>query len=399
MVLLNFIVSLYLTMDAFEIVPYLPELDVRKSYIDPPKKAVVYNGSINPSRRLSQTAEIDLSLNKVDPFARPARRQSLPKIFRMSSLSVGPSVAEMSLQEAIALEPTITHLVDTTALQTDRANEITAQERMALFWEMFDSDQDVQSSTSSPVIGDPLSSIHLPLGRKLRKRSSIIPERLSAAISTSHNKLRKKVRPTSDAPWLSPRPHARFADLPGGIEQVGNGIGYTYNIPAAARSKASICTTSTPTTCRGIFPVLIGFGTGLGLRLGNGLGITRKSKGKARTPRLGQGRFGTSQATFGGVHDDIYEGGDWTPAIPMADMISPLSGHTTQSPMSDGTLLTPDSVHFKDRQVVTTSQEAKTDDPDTTLRLVSPSDLEMPLSPTMVHGFRPMHPYLFGGTQ
>ncbi|RXW14177.1 hypothetical protein EST38_g11676 [Candolleomyces aberdarensis] len=41
-------------------------------------------------------------------------------------------------------------------------------------------------------------------------------------------------------------------DLPVGLEQIGSGIGFSYNLPPAIRSKASICS-ATPRSCHNIF--------------------------------------------------------------------------------------------------------------------------------------------------
>ncbi|KAF9074023.1 hypothetical protein BDP27DRAFT_245688 [Rhodocollybia butyracea] len=67
-------------------------------------------------------------------------------------------------------------------------------------------------------------------------------------------------------------------ELPNGIKQIGSGIGFTYTVPAASRSKSSICNAGAPRRPHSIMPA---FGLGLGLRT---LGILR-----ARSWREGQG--------------------------------------------------------------------------------------------------------------
>ncbi|KAG6828863.1 hypothetical protein H0H92_006570 [Tricholoma furcatifolium] len=132
--------------------------------------------------------------------------------------------------------------------------DLNIQDRMALFWETLDSEQQVPSSLElSPCNVAP----HRP--RKLRKsRSSIYPEHRFSSLCTSSlqnlNKLCKLGRSTPALPRHNP-----VADFPEGVKQIGGGIGFKYKAPTAALSKASICT-DVPQACHGLFPGLQGLG-------------------------------------------------------------------------------------------------------------------------------------------
>ncbi|KAK0245232.1 kinase-like domain-containing protein [Armillaria nabsnona] len=115
-------------------------------------------------------------------------------------------------------------------------SESSPQERMALFWQTLDEE------TNSPKLCRQRS---FPIINS--QRFSLLPPLMSV-----QNKLRKKrsqmsVRKTYQEPL----------NLPAGIEQIGEGIGFTYTLPAAALSKASICSTA-PKSCHA------GLGLGLG---------------------------------------------------------------------------------------------------------------------------------------
>lgn len=155
------------------------------------------------------------------------------------------------------------------SLPDGQANSnLSPKERMALFWESLDQDLAQKSAVDSPLTdGTSASAISLFRPRKLRKqRSSLVssqPQRFSLlpASATPRN-VRKKL----SAPNLNllkrraSRPE--LLDLPKGIKQIGSGIGFTYALPVAAVSKASICSSAAPTNCHGGFPTL---GLGLGI--------------------------------------------------------------------------------------------------------------------------------------
>ncbi|KDQ29919.1 hypothetical protein PLEOSDRAFT_1111154 [Pleurotus ostreatus PC15] len=152
--------------------------------------------------------------------------------------------------------------------------ELTPQERMALFWESLDSEEVMtqmhQSTTALGIIGVGGGANGSPRPRKLRKKSKsmrTLTHRISTFSLTGQtpNKLRKKNmrKMASEAHLLAHEPEARInggtegdgdrdegivvepmkiPNLPQGVEQIGHGIGFTYGLSNAAKSKASICT-------------------------------------------------------------------------------------------------------------------------------------------------------------
>jgi hypothetical protein len=111
---------------------------------------------------------------------------------------------------------------------------------------------------------------------KLRRQKSLIyPQQLLASLSTTslqiQNKLRNRRMTKSKTKSTSAlrRQDLQELDLPVGIEQIGSGIGFTYNLPVVTvSSKASICT-SVPRTCYGRALQQLGLGLGLGFDNGN----------------------------------------------------------------------------------------------------------------------------------
>ena len=84
-------------------------------------------------------------------------------------------------------------------------------------------------------------------------------------------------------------------DFPPGIERIGNGIGYTYSLPVANRSKLSICT-SAPRPCHGTIwrsSKLSGLGIELGQltsRRPKSSLIKKSVQTKGRSPRAHYGK-------------------------------------------------------------------------------------------------------------
>ncbi|KAJ8508030.1 hypothetical protein ONZ45_g9654 [Pleurotus djamor] len=190
------------------------------------------------------------------------------------------------------------------------ATELTPQERMALFWEKIDTEEVMEQmhnprrqyrhtrSRSTPQLRiKAKESTEEPprRPRKLKKKSSTIKE-LGHRISSlslagqphlepvSPNKLRKKKShrrctttpaihddyPMPSAPPPLPAPNDVFTptkiqNLPHGVEQIGVGIGFTYALPSASKSKASICTDkSTPGRWKGRMKMFKPSGIGKG---------------------------------------------------------------------------------------------------------------------------------------
>lgn len=152
--------------------------------------------------------------------------------------------------------------------------------RMKLFWDLLDSEPDLQA-TSVPDDGLTNSLTYFTSRpRRLRKRgasSGALGSQLSlwrssievssARIDQRSKKDRKAItRSASQAVLESTKVEAEAFNFPPGIERIGNGIGYTYALPAASRSGVSICST-VPRSCHGLFGGSSKFSMGLGLGL------------------------------------------------------------------------------------------------------------------------------------
>ncbi|KAJ7807849.1 hypothetical protein B0H14DRAFT_1529069 [Mycena olivaceomarginata] len=181
------------------------------------------------------------------------------------------------------------------AISSPTVCEMSPRERMAQFWERLDAESPQESTSSVPslelrdALKLALPCPPLPPSRhRLRKRASTsavrAPEqqqRFSIFSSTQSNatsKLRKLRRPLS-TPGLGSRRPEPILNLPRGVEQIGKGIGFTYRMPVASHSKASICT-GTP---RSVASKL--FRSGLGLK-----GVLRKGQVAAGVRCVGCGR-------------------------------------------------------------------------------------------------------------
>lgn len=366
-------------------VPHLvdPTLEVSKIFkID--QRPVVSGASQGPahSRRLPLAGKLDNDFSSNALSAGPPGRrrlQTLPKIFEMSSLldelpdSVEsiPSTTyppDLSVHSALTLNDS---LIDT------RIVEVNSRDRMALFWETLD----LENVAVSPIL--PFDDTDMSVRpRKLRKsRSSIYPEQRFSALSTHslHNKLRKKSRPASVASLSEVHQPPPVLNLPTGIHQIGSGIGFTYKLPVAARSKASICT-NTPQSCHGIFQG--GFtGLGLGLRL-----LSRaKTRSSIFSPNIQGTKSYDNQEDLDFPRD--FGGSSWSLVMPMSPPvlnIEPLipDSVTLNSPMSEGGPLTPATLVYEEPGTNKggfeegVADEVKLGDVDMTLRLVSRSSIE-----------------------
>jgi hypothetical protein len=181
-------------------------------------------------------------------------------------------ISRMSLEEAKSELGTMGH----NTAQKGEMEDISPSERISRFWDnLCDEDRASAASVTSLELGE---SMGAPFSQapKLRKhRSSIHPEQRLFNLSTSsfHKKLRMKPRSTGA---LRPSKQVEpIPNLPNGIHQLGSGIGFTYNIPAAISSKPSV-SSFTPVNCQSIFRG--GFSLNLGLGIGN---LTRKAKQKS----------------------------------------------------------------------------------------------------------------------
>ncbi|KAJ7104578.1 kinase-like domain-containing protein [Mycena crocata] len=297
----------------------------------------------------------------------------LPKIFRPTPLD------DQLVKEEEPSHPS-------PAISSPTVCELSPRERMAQFWERLDAeDHESASSVPSLELRDtlklalPCPPLPNPRPRRLRKRAS------SSAFPQSHSqqrfsvtgaahvtaKLRKLRRPLS-TPLIAKRTEP-VLNLPSGLEQIGRGIGFTYKIPIASHSKATICTTTAPSAATKLLR------NGLGL----GKGLLRRAKSQ---PRFSAG---------GVVHR--------TRSPPARIQTSPVFMGTVapglHSPVSEGPL-TPDSITFPPLPEIVGDPFAKdgvgevgNGIPDATLRLVPVSSAEyrLPFSPTI----QPLDNFLF----
>ncbi|KAF8631356.1 hypothetical protein AX15_002441 [Amanita polypyramis BW_CC] len=163
--------------------------------------------------------------------------------------------------------------------------------RMKLFWDMLDAEEDDQA-ISAPASGISNSLTYFTSRpRRLCKRRS--PGVLAAPVSQlslwrssievsnarlgGKNKQDGKMENTSDPNVQTLEPEYEDFNFPPGIERIGNGIGYTYALPAASRSKLSVCS-SVPRSCHGMFGYSPKFSLGLGI--GMGQATLRRTKAK-----------------------------------------------------------------------------------------------------------------------
>jgi hypothetical protein len=310
----------------------------------------------------------------VSSSSRKQYLQELPKVFRMSSLLDDiPESAEDETPLNLMLDSSAHGPLIRNSLSCgDLAMEVAAKDRMAQFWETLD---DQPSNFISPSL-NAADAIARP--RRLRKaRSSIHPEQRFSALSTAslHVKLRRRSRTPSGLSLTHEEhePKLPVLELPTGVHKIGSGIGFTYTLPPAARSKASICS-NVPSACHNMLHTKLP-GLALGLRLANDLCKTiTKSKTRA-IPAYGDRKSSNS----------FSQDSQWSLVVPIATAIDPLStlalsGSNSSSPISEAGPLTPDTIGFEECEVVMKSgfeeevaYEVREGDPVSTLRLVSPS--------------------------
>ncbi|KAJ3804772.1 kinase-like domain-containing protein [Lentinula aff. lateritia] len=321
------------------------------------------------------------------PQARNSVQDLLPTIFRSPSLDELKMKSNQSrLAEDHSASPQksfMNRMSSYESLQRSPiVNKLTQEERLSLFWELLDKDINADPPKPARVLGIPVScsesQIQEPLShvsRLRRQRSSIITQtnnRLSQLMAT-RNKLRKLRRPKSTPAFTHPDVIMKSGskideyELPNGIKQIGSGIGFTYTVPAAARSKSSICTpTSVPRRSHSILPS-IGVGIGLGLRnFGGGILRTRLRQEGHVDPEIGHQNqdhytqiYNPQNTGMNSVHEDVTaevdaeqqdvfrygstwsllpsEGCKCTTLSPCLDQISPITAtdSTVYSPMSN----------------------------------------------------------------
>ncbi|KAG5642998.1 hypothetical protein DXG03_001775 [Asterophora parasitica] len=295
----------------------------------------------------------------------------MPPIFRMSSL-LG-DISDTPESTTSLSDPPVHSALTLNDSSPDTLPNISPQDRMALFWEHLDAEQ-------ASVLSDqqPIEDVYTPRPRRLRKsRSSIYPEQRFSTLSTTslQNKLRKKTRSAKPVPLQLKNLSSPALDLPEGVKQIGSGIGFTYSMPAAALSKASICTT-TPKTCHGYFQGRLpglGLGLGLGLRSANAA-----AKAKARRTLL--------DLVITPAKEDIcdFRGSSWSLSTPLTpDLLHDGPATASSSPLTEVGPLTPAALVYEELGAAmmgelgfeeSSAHEVKVGDVDVTLRLVSSRD-------------------------
>nr|GAT56172.1 AGC/AKT protein kinase [Mycena chlorophos] len=194
--------------------------------------------SFNPEPATTYSTRLSLQIQTPD---------LLPAIFRPTTLENRVSEEEESaIQSPTISSPTVC--------------EPSPHQRMARFWEEIDAEGRTEQRRNAPVgptmelrdavrLALPCPPLPKSTGR-VKKRRSLGPlglqsEKRDSILSTSpqRNKLRKMRRPLS-TPLLRKRSSEPIVNLPAGVEQIGQGIGFNYKIPIANGSKASICPTT-----------------------------------------------------------------------------------------------------------------------------------------------------------
>ncbi|KAJ2926867.1 hypothetical protein H1R20_g10223, partial [Candolleomyces eurysporus] len=141
----------------------------------------------------------------------------------------------------------------------------------AEIWDILDQETQAATSTGTAQSGKRFLSLFKP--KKSRNHRGV-----TTSASNSNNHRVSSIYPrnrlfsnfsTASFSWKKPRHSAGHGtgstpnvaisysrpeslDLPVGLEQIGSGIGFSYNLPPAIRSKASICS-ATPRSCHNIF--------------------------------------------------------------------------------------------------------------------------------------------------
>lgn len=216
-------------------------------------------------------------------------------------------------------------------------------QRMKLFWDLLDAEQSAQA-TSVPAddLANTLTYFTSRPRRHCKRRSFA---NLSAhlplwrsSIEVSSARLNNK----PDQNIIKPQGQTILAyddfNFPPGIERIGNGIGYTCSLPAANRSKLSICS-SAPRSCYGMFWRSSKF-SGLGIGLGQ-LTSRRPKASFIKKSRQTEGRSSFS----GNATTVIY--GSTRPALTNAISASPLRQDSDDgNDTDDNGPWTPDTIAF-----------------------------------------------------
>ncbi|KAK1224969.1 hypothetical protein PQX77_012118 [Marasmius sp. AFHP31] len=210
--------------------------------------------SDSPSGWVLQTPTPPYTLTTPSMFSLKAReevQEMLPTIFRISNDGPRPPRSRTStVQSACSSEAEDDYALPSPAPTYDSLRRrldsisLTPEERLARFWESLDQDLKTKSSdTGRYSIGD-LPYLHRPLAiaRKSRNKAttnSPLASRLSLSnLTASTQRFSQFIKPTTPSSALlrkhksSPSLVPIKESLPKDVEQIGNGIGFTYRTPA-----------------------------------------------------------------------------------------------------------------------------------------------------------------------
>jgi hypothetical protein len=234
----------------------------------------------------------------------------------------------------------------------------------ASFWDTLSDEQSLSSRHSLDFNTSTALGMSPPGPRKLRKRKSFaLADHIASTIAIAttvgkgqvKNRLKKNVQIVSSPVMMSPHDCPRLA-LPTGIVQKGQGIGFNYSLSSATLSKTSICS-STPRTCHGLS--LKGFSS-----------LARKAKRRVGQELSSPMSSETDEEReMAAVMREIY-GSTWSLGMSAVNLSMPLASLSTSSPLSSSpspVMQIPEAPEFAD------ADEAVNGDPDSTLRLVSPT--------------------------
>ncbi|KAJ7188812.1 kinase-like domain-containing protein [Mycena filopes] len=403
---------------ASKAVPFLPRLERIHAANDIPR----------PSLRSFSSMEDVRTRKKLRRLSLPAKSTSNPTLRRRNTQTVSlPSATDIAADIAAAdslttFSPRLSLQIQTPdclppifrptvldarvveeeepshsspAISSPTICEMSPGERMARFWERLDEESQSTSASSAPSLELRDAALRLvlpcpplPIARsrsnRLRKRvsaASVRPEQRFSVMSATQatGKLQKLRRPLS-TPLLAKRAEP-ILHLPPGVEQIGKGIGFTYRVPAASRSKASICTSTSSSSAARRF---------LRSGLGFGKGILRRVQSQPRLP----------PAVGGGVVVGVGIGQRRGPPARIQTSREFTSAVTPglHSPASIDGPLTPDSISFPplpEPEIVGDpfAKDGVGEGPGSTLRLVavSPSEYRLPFSPTV----QPLDNFIF----
>ena len=319
----------------------------------------------NPKESLSKSiAEMELAISNLDltlekPLPKPpSEKTEYPSVRRSEWFTSSVNILEVASNSEAG---------PTSESKQDNLLHDDKDQRMKLFWDLLDAEQDAQA-TSVPAdeLVNTLTYFTSRPRRISKRRSSVFPSShlplWRSSIEVSSTRLNKPDQ-TAIKPQVQTILEYEDFNFPPGIERIGNGIGYTYSLPAASRSKLSICS-SVPRSCHGMFGHSPKF-SGLGIGLGQLTSRRPKANFIKKSWRNEGSPFSGNTTTV------IY--GSTRPALTNASSASPLLD-SDDGDTDDNGPLTPDTIAFEENMPVRKQevyQGMVTETP--TLRLVSAS--------------------------